>query len=69
MIAGTFEPVAFALDGVRKDVALIEGAAASVGVDTGLLQALSALYGAASRAGFGDADMAAVHTAFAPGES
>jgi 3-hydroxyisobutyrate dehydrogenase len=66
MIAGTFEPAAFALDGVRKDVSLMEGAAASVGVDTRLLQTLSELYGSASSAGFGEADMAAVHTVFAP---
>ncbi len=66
MIAGTYEPVAFAVDGVAKDVALIQGAAASVGVDTRLLQALADLYGAAGRAGFGAADMGAVHVAFAP---
>ncbi len=66
MIAGTYEPVAFAVAGVAKDVALIQGAAASVGVDTRLLQALADLYGDASRAGFGAADMGAVHVAFAP---
>jgi 3-hydroxyisobutyrate dehydrogenase len=66
MIAGTYEPVAFALDGAAKDVALIQGAAASVGVDTRLLEAVAALYGDASRAGFGAADMGAVHVAFAP---
>ena len=66
MIAGTFLPVAFAVDGAAKDVALIEGAAASVGVDTRLLEALSQLYGDAGRAGFGAADMSAVHAVFAP---
>lgn len=66
MIAGTYEPVAFAVAGVAKDVALIQGAAASVGVDTRLLQALADLYGDAGRAGFGAADMGAVHVAFAP---
>jgi 3-hydroxyisobutyrate dehydrogenase len=66
MIAGTFEPVAFAVDGVAKDVSLIQGAAAGAGVDTRLLQALADLYGDAGRAGFGAADMAAVHVAFAP---
>lgn len=66
MIANTYGPVAFALDGVAKDVALIQGAAASVGVDTRLLEALAELYGTASRAGFGAADMGAVHVAFAP---
>jgi 3-hydroxyisobutyrate dehydrogenase len=66
MIADTYEPVAFALDGVAKDVALIQGAAASAGVDTRLLEAVAELYGDASRAGFGAADMGAVHVAFAP---
>jgi 3-hydroxyisobutyrate dehydrogenase len=66
MIAGTFQPVAFAVDGVAKDVSLIQGAAASAGVDTRLLQALADLYRDAGRAGFGAADMAAVHVAFAP---
>jgi 3-hydroxyisobutyrate dehydrogenase len=66
MIADTYEPVAFALDGVVKDVALIQGAAASVGVHTGLLAALAVLYGDASRAGLGAADMGAVHVAFTP---
>ena len=66
MIAGTYEPAAFAVDGVAKDVALIQGAAAAAGVDTRLLEALAELYGDASRAGFGAADMGAVYVAFAP---
>lgn len=66
MIADTYEPVAFALDGATKDLALIEGAAASAGVDTRLLEALAELYRDAGRAGFGAADMSAVHLAFAP---
>jgi 3-hydroxyisobutyrate dehydrogenase len=67
MVSGQYQ-TAFALDGARKDIALIEGAAASAGVDTRLLEALSGLYGQASAAGFGDYDMGAVFTAFAPGD-
>ena len=68
MIAGRYEPVTFALDGVRKDVALIEGAAASGGIDTRLMEALAELLAKASTAGFGDVDMGAVFTSFAPGD-
>lgn len=66
MIADSYEPAAFAVRGAAKDVALIEGAAASVGVDTRLLEVLGQLYRDADRAGFGAADMSAVHVVFAP---
>ncbi|GAA4267211.1 NAD(P)-dependent oxidoreductase [Frondihabitans peucedani] len=67
MLAGGFEP-SFALDGLRKDIGLISDAAQSSGVDARLLQALSAVYADASSAGHGGDDIAAVYTAFTPGE-
>ena len=55
---------AFAVDGVRKDVGLMIDAAASSGVPDSLLTALLGLYDTASERGHGDADMAAVRSAF-----
>lgn len=54
----------FAVDSVGKDVALIQEAAESVGVETRLLDALAGLYASASRQGLGGDDMAAVHEVF-----
>jgi 3-hydroxyisobutyrate dehydrogenase len=65
MLAGDFTP-SFAVDGVVKDVGLITGAAQAAGVDSALLSALHSLYAEASRNGLGEADMAAVYTAFLP---
>ncbi|MEO3935901.1 NAD(P)-dependent oxidoreductase [Dermatophilaceae bacterium Soc4.6] len=56
----------FALDGVRKDLGVITDAATGSGVDTTLLEALQAVFSAASLAGHGADDMAAVLTAFTP---
>ncbi len=55
---------AFAVDGVRKDVGLMIAAATSTGVPDALLTALLGLYDTASERGHGDADMAAVRSAF-----
>ena len=65
MIAGDYPPQ-FALDGLRKDVALMREAAAEAdtGFDTSLLEALAGLYGTASDRGHGGDDIAAVRTAF-----
>jgi 3-hydroxyisobutyrate dehydrogenase len=65
MIAGTFDPQ-FALDGLRKDIGLIAAAAGDGGVDTTLLAAIADRYRAASDAGHGGDDIAAVVTAFGP---
>lgn len=63
MMAGDYDP-SFALDGVRKDLALIAGAARAAGVEPSLVEAVDALYAEASRRGHGGDDMAAVHEAF-----
>ncbi|WP_258367401.1 NAD(P)-dependent oxidoreductase [Curtobacterium sp. MCBD17_008] len=63
MIAQEF-PAQFALDGLRKDIALITKAARDAGVDTTLLDALGRVYAEASAAGHGGDDIAAVGTAF-----
>jgi 3-hydroxyisobutyrate dehydrogenase len=65
MLAEDFTP-SFAVDGVVKDVGLITDAAQAAGVDSALLSALRSLYTEASRNGLGEADMAAVYTAFLP---
>lgn len=65
MVSGDLTP-SFALDGARKDVGVITDAARESGVDTTLLEALRVLFGAASAAGHGADDMAAVHRAFTP---
>ncbi len=59
--------VSFELDGVSKDLGLIRAAAADSGVSTTVLDALVATFAAASAAGHGGDDMAAVVTAFAAG--
>jgi 3-hydroxyisobutyrate dehydrogenase len=66
MIAGDYPPQ-FALDGLRKDVALMREAVEAVeGVDfdTSLLEALAGLYRTASDRGHGGHDVAAVRAAF-----
>ncbi|MCY1694215.1 NAD(P)-dependent oxidoreductase [Curtobacterium sp. SL109] len=63
MMAGEF-PAQFALDGLRKDIALITDAARANGVSTTLLDALGRVYADSSAAGHGKDDIAAVSTAF-----
>ncbi|WP_423919951.1 NAD(P)-dependent oxidoreductase [Frigoribacterium sp. 2-23] len=63
MIAGDY-PAQFALDGLRKDIGLMLDASAGTDFDPTLLRSLGAVYGAASDAGFGSDDIAAVRTGF-----
>lgn len=63
VLAGEFPPQ-FALDGLRKDIALITEAARGAEVSTVLLDALGRVYAEASAAGHGGDDIAAVGTAF-----
>ncbi|NRD27317.1 NAD(P)-dependent oxidoreductase [Frigoribacterium sp. VKM Ac-2836] len=63
MIAGEY-PAQFALDGIRKDIGLMQEAAQGTGFDTGLLEALSGVYGTAAERGHGDDDIAAVRVGF-----
>lgn len=63
MLAGEY-PTAFALDGAVKDLGLIRDAAHEAGVPDGLLAAVAGLFEEASANGYGEQDMAAVHTAF-----
>jgi 3-hydroxyisobutyrate dehydrogenase len=63
ILARAWEPPAFALDGVRKDVGLMVEAAGA-GMPTDLLQALLVVYDRAAERGYGGADMSAVRTAF-----
>jgi 3-hydroxyisobutyrate dehydrogenase len=63
MISGEM-PVAFDVDGVRKDSGLIRDAATEAGVATELVDAVLALFDRAAEAGHGGADMAAVRHAF-----
>lgn len=60
MLGADFTP-AFELDGGRKDLALIAEAAG--GIDRSLLDGVRALFDAASAAGHGQDDLAAVYTA------
>jgi 3-hydroxyisobutyrate dehydrogenase len=62
MLDGDFT-ASFALDGGRKDLDLIIDAANDNGVAADLLEGVRALFDAASNAGHGDDDLAAVHTA------
>lgn len=62
MLEGDFTP-AFGLDGARKDLGLIAEAAGAVGMDTGVVEALRAIFDEASRNGHGEDDMSAVYTA------
>lgn len=54
----------FALDGLRKDLALIRAADLDAGVPTTLVDALLESYGTASQRGHGGADISAVAAAF-----
>lgn len=63
MLAGRY-PAAFSLDGGRKDLELIASAAHATGVPSDLLDGVRALFDAASQAGHGAEDLAAVITAF-----
>jgi 3-hydroxyisobutyrate dehydrogenase len=65
MIEGSFAPQ-FALDGLRKDIALMGDAARESGMNRTLLDAISAVYARASADGHGDDDIAAVVAAFRP---
>jgi 3-hydroxyisobutyrate dehydrogenase len=58
-----WEPPAFSLDGVRKDVGLMIEAAEGT-MPTDLLEALLSVYDRAAERGYGGADMSAVRTAF-----
>lgn len=51
----------FSVDGVRKDVGLIREAITDAGVSTALIDGVRAAFDAASAAGHGDDDMAAVY--------
>jgi 3-hydroxyisobutyrate dehydrogenase len=51
----------FSVDGVRKDAGLIRHAIAEVGLSTALIDGVRAAFDAASAAGHGDDDMAAVY--------
>lgn len=68
MISGEFG-VSFALDGVIKDLDLITSAAQDAGVREAMLLTLVDTYQHASEAGHGSDDMAAVVTAFLPGDT
>ncbi|MCY7395952.1 MAG: NAD(P)-dependent oxidoreductase [Nocardioides sp.] len=57
-------PVSFALDGVRKDLDLMIGAAQETGFPLDLLSAVKGVYDRASSAGHGEHDLAAVQAAF-----
>lgn len=63
MLAGDYPP-SFAVDGVRKDLALIRDAARASSTDDRLLTAVLDLFEATSAAGRGADNMAAVRTAF-----
>jgi 3-hydroxyisobutyrate dehydrogenase len=63
MISGEM-PVAFDVEGIRKDLALIRAAAEHGEVSTDLVDAVLALFDRAAEAGHGGADMAAVRSAF-----
>lgn len=67
MQAGDFAP-SFPITGVLKDLDLIRSAALRAGVSEDVIGAIQGRYQAASRAGHGDDDMAAVYTAFLPVE-
>lgn len=63
MLEGDYS-VSFALDGVLKDLGLIEAAGRQAGVDAAWLDALRGSYERASAAGHGGEDMAAVISVF-----
>jgi 3-hydroxyisobutyrate dehydrogenase len=63
MLQQTYPP-SFALDGLLKDIGLMQQAAKPVEFDAGLLDALAELFAKASEAGHGADDIAAVRYAF-----
>jgi 3-hydroxyisobutyrate dehydrogenase len=63
IIEDSFAPQ-FSVDGVRKDAGLIRDALAGNGVSTRLIDGVRAAFDAASEAGHGDDDMAAVYFGF-----
>lgn len=65
MISGSYDDAAFALDNVRKDVHLIRETMATVGVDLTLIDAVTQEYDEASARGYGEADIAAIISAYA----
>jgi 3-hydroxyisobutyrate dehydrogenase len=67
MLEGRFSP-AFELDGGLKDLGLIAAAAQANGVPDVLVTAVQDAYRAASEAGHGEEDIAAVYTALSAGE-
>jgi 3-hydroxyisobutyrate dehydrogenase len=54
----------FTVDGARKDMGLIRAAAAASDLSTALVDGVLAAFDAASEAGHGDDDMAAVYFGF-----
>jgi 3-hydroxyisobutyrate dehydrogenase len=64
MMAGTYTPTAFSVDGVVKDVGLMVTAAHETGFRDDLLLAVLGLFERAADAGHGDHDMAAVRTSY-----
>ena len=60
IIDSSFAPQ-FSVDGVRKDTGLIRDAVAASGLSTVLIDGVRAAFDAASQAGHGDEDMAAVY--------
>lgn len=61
-------PTSFAVDGMVKDVGLMQDLATAVGVPTTLLDAVRAVFAASSASGHGSEDMAAVVYGFHPSE-
>ncbi|GAB3913081.1 3-hydroxyisobutyrate dehydrogenase [Microlunatus endophyticus] len=66
MINSSYQPPAFAVDGVLKDLGLIKDLAATAGVRTELIDTVQAIFDRTSTAGHGHDDMAAVRTQFTP---
>jgi 3-hydroxyisobutyrate dehydrogenase len=64
MVEQRWDVPSFALDSVVKDVGLMVDTARDSGYPDELLATLLALYDRASERGYGDADMAAIRTAF-----
>jgi len=64
MAASAYDPPAFSVDGVVKDVGLMLQAAHATGFRDDLLRTVIGLYEDAAAHGHGDHDMAAVRTAF-----
>ncbi|MDT5105486.1 MAG: 3-hydroxyisobutyrate dehydrogenase [Mycobacterium sp.] len=63
IIESSFAPQ-FSVDGVRKDMGLIRDAVVASGLSTALVDGVRAAFEAASEAGHGDDDMAAVYFGF-----